>query len=87
MEPNHQFGSRKHSTIEQTHRLVNVISKAFEEKKFCSALLIDISQAFDKVWHEGLLYKIKVNIPTNTNKVLESYLSTLGSLFLKNETS
>src|SRR6476661_5857559 len=36
--PNHQFGfKRKHSIIEQTHRIVNVIRKAFEEKKYCSA--------------------------------------------------
>ena len=74
--PTHQFGFReKHNTIEQTHRLINIISKTFEEKKYCSALFIDVSQAFDKVWHEGLLYKIKQYLPTNTHKLLESYLT------------
>ena len=82
--PNHQFGfRRKHSTIEQTHRIVNVIRKAFEEKKYCSALFIDVSQAFDKVWHEGLLHKLKQNLPANTHKLLESYL--VGRQFIIKE--
>ena len=33
-----------------------------------------ISQAFSKVWHEGLLYKIKPLFPGSTYKVLKSYL-------------
>lgn len=48
------FG-RKHSIIEHTHRIVNVIRKAFEEKKYSSSL--DVSKAFDKVWHKILLHK------------------------------
>ena len=32
--PDHQFGFRKkHGTIEQVHRVVDVINKAFEDKK------------------------------------------------------
>lgn len=35
--PQHQFGFReKHSTIEQIHRVVNVINKVLENKKYCS---------------------------------------------------
>src|SRR6476661_4848468 len=82
--PNHQFGFRReHSTIEQTHRIVNAIRKAFEEKKYCSALFIDVSQAFDKVWHEGLLHKLKQNLPANTHKLLQSYL--VGRQFIIKE--
>lgn len=74
--PDHQFGfRRKHSTIEQTHRLVNVIKQCFENKEFCSALFIDVSQAFDKVWHEGLMHKIRQNLPQNISILLESYLT------------
>lgn len=48
--PNHQFGFRsKHSTIDQVHRITNVIEKALEEKKVCSAIFLDVAQAFDKV--------------------------------------
>ncbi|CAH2216481.1 jg25955, partial [Pararge aegeria aegeria] len=58
--PTHQFGFRpKHNTVEQIHRLVDVISRTLENKQYCSAAFIDIGQAFDKVWHDGLLYKIK----------------------------
>jgi hypothetical protein len=56
--PTHQFGFRpKHSTIE-TH-LIRGINNAIDNRQYCSAAFLDISQAFDKVWHKGLLYKIR----------------------------
>lgn len=74
--PDHQFGFRKrHGTIEQVHRQVEEIHKAFENKKYCCAAFLDISQAFDRVWHEGLLYKIKKLLPTNYYIFLKSYLA------------
>ena len=55
--PDHQFGfRRKCATIEQVHRMTNVINKALESDKYCTAAFLDISQAFDKAWHEGLIY-------------------------------
>jgi hypothetical protein len=48
--PKHQFGFRKgHGTYEQIHRLVNKIYNDFENRRYCSAVSVDISQAFDKV--------------------------------------
>lgn len=74
--PEHQFGFRpKHSTIKQIHRLVEVINTAFEQKKYCTATFLDISQAFDKVWHEGLLVKIKNTFPATFYELIRSYLS------------
>jgi hypothetical protein len=56
--PQHQFGFRhSHSTIQQCHRVVHEINKTLEKKKYCSVFL-DISQAFDKVCHDRLRYKI-----------------------------
>lgn len=73
--PQHQFGFRKkHSTIEQVHRIVTLIRETFEAKLYCSALFIDIAQAFDKVWHNGLIWKIINTLPQNTHKLLENYL-------------
>jgi hypothetical protein len=47
--PNHQFGFRqRHSTIEQTHLIVRRINEALENKQYCSAEFLKISQAFDK---------------------------------------
>jgi hypothetical protein len=48
--PNHHFGFRQgHSSIEQTHRIIRKINKALENKQYCSAAFLDISQAFNKV--------------------------------------
>ena len=74
--PDHQFGFRKgHGTVEQVHRVVNCINKALDEKKYCTAVFLDISQAFDKVWHDGLLFKIKKSLPINYYLFIKSYLS------------
>lgn len=73
--PDHQFGFRiQHSTVEQVHRVVDKISKDLEGKRYCSAAFLDISQAFDKVWHTGLLYKLKQNLPYQYYNILKSYL-------------
>lgn len=74
--PEHQFGFReKHSTIEQVHRITNIIEKALEEKKVCSTVFLDVAQAFDKVWHTGLIYKLRSMLPKEFSEILESYLS------------
>ncbi len=40
------------------------------------AVILDLTKAFDKVWHKGLLYKIKKSgIEGNLHKYLTSYLS------------
>ena len=73
--PDHQFGFRyKHGTPEQCHRVVQVARNALEKKKFCSAIFLDIKQAFDKVWHPGLLFKLKQHLPAPFFFVLKSYL-------------
>ena len=73
--PNHQFGFREqHGTVEQVHRIVNTIKNALEEKNYCTAVFLDIAQAFDKVWHEGLIYKIKTLLPKQFYEILENYL-------------
>jgi hypothetical protein len=46
--PTDQFGFRpKHSTIEQTHRLICGINNAIYNRQYCSASFLDISQAFE----------------------------------------
>jgi hypothetical protein len=62
--PDHQFGFRqKHSTIEQVHRITEIINGTLEKKQYCSAAFLDITQAFDKVWHPRLLFKIRQILP------------------------
>jgi len=74
--PSRQFGFRmKHGTIEQPQRLVNKIHNDLENRRYCSAAFIDISQAFDKVWHTGLFYKLKRAFPHPAYTILKSYLT------------
>ena len=73
--PQHQFSLRKaHSTIQQSHRLVDTINKTLEQQQYCSAVYLDVSQAFDKVWHPGLLFKIKQTLPPGVFPLLKSNL-------------
>ena len=73
--PQHQFGFRRaHSTIQQCHRIADAINKALENRQYCTAVFLDISQPFDKVWHTGLLYKIKQTLPSGYFHLLKSYL-------------
>uniref|UniRef100_A0A0A9YN50 Putative RNA-directed DNA polymerase from transposon BS n=1 Tax=Lygus hesperus TaxID=30085 RepID=A0A0A9YN50_LYGHE len=74
--PDHQFGFREqHSTIDQVHRITSVIEKCFEEKGICSAVFLNVSEAFDKVWHKGLQAKLQRDRPTQYYTILVSYLT------------
>lgn len=74
--PSHQFGFReRHSTIQQVHRIVDVAEKALETKQVCSAVFLDVSQAFDRVWHQGLLYKLHRDLPKEFYEIMKSYVS------------
>jgi hypothetical protein len=74
--PTHQFGFREnHSTEQQFHRIVNEILKSLEEKKLCTVAFPDIQQAFDRVRHDSLLYKLKATFPTPYYLLLKSYLT------------
>ena len=59
------------STIYQLISITSNIYESFEKYDETRALVLDIS----KVWHEGLLYKLKCNgISGNLLKFLENYL-------------
>lgn len=64
------------STINQLTFLYNDISKALDEGKEVRAVFCDISKAFDRVWHRGLLHKLSsIGIQGNLLRWFSSYLS------------
>ncbi|MXP61690.1 reverse transcriptase family protein [Pantoea sp. Taur] len=74
--PSHQFGFRSnHSTVQQGLRVVDHISSSLESKQYCTGAFLDVAQAFDRVWHAGLLFKLKTHLPLSLYLILRSYLS------------
>jgi len=72
----HQFGFRnKHLKIDQVQRITIIIEKTLEKKNVCSTIFLEVAQAFDKVWHDGLVHKIEQLLPAEYRKLLKSYLS------------
>ena len=47
------------STVTQLLEVYNEFCKAVDEGKEIRVIFLDISKAFDRVWHEGLLFKLK----------------------------
>ena len=49
------------SFINQSISITHSIYNSFDEGHDARDLFVDIWKAFDKVWHEGLLFKLKQN--------------------------
>ena len=66
------------SFINQLFAITHEIFEAFDCNPSLEirSVFLEISKAFDKVWHEGLLYKLKsMGISGELYNLLESYLS------------
>jgi hypothetical protein len=74
--PDHQYGFRSHhSTMQQCHRIVGVISCSLELKHYCTAAFLGVDQVFVYVWLKGLLFKHKGIPPFTDYLILKSYLT------------
>ncbi|KAJ4440970.1 hypothetical protein ANN_10819 [Periplaneta americana] len=73
--PASQFGFRSHhSCPQQLHRIADTILDSYGEKLVFLVLFLDTEKVFDKVSHDGLLYKIKNHISLTHFRIIKSYL-------------
>ncbi len=64
------------STVNQLSYIYNDICKALDDGKEVRAVFCDISKAFDRVWHRGLLFKLSsAGISGDLLQWFSSYLS------------
>ena len=64
------------STVTQLLYLVHNIRLAWGQKNIAQTVFLDISAAFDKVWHKGLLAKLKqIGVSGQMMNIFESYLT------------
>ena len=85
---NNQSGFRPGDSVtNQLTYLVNEIVKSFDcnENLEVRSVYLDMSKAFDKVWHEGLISKLKQNgVTGNLLKLLENYLNNRKQIVVLN---
>ena len=74
--PHEQMGFREgHSTTHQGVRLTTTILKAANHHQKTGVVFLDISKAFDKMWHEGLVLKmLHHGFPKYQVELVESFL-------------
>ena len=64
------------STINQLLSITSEIFYSFEKHNEVRAVFLDISKAFDKVWYDGLCFKLKQNdIDSKLYDLIESFVS------------
>ena len=64
------------STVSQLLYLVHNIRQWWGQKNISNTVFLDISAAFDKVWHKGLLAKLaQIGLNGTFLNILQSYLS------------
>ena len=64
------------SAVNQLSYMYHAFCKALDEKRDVRDVFCDISKAFDRVWHEGLMYKLcKMGIKGTLLKWFKNYLS------------
>lgn len=76
--PDLQFGFRRgHSTGHAISLLHNQIDNGLSSSCTTGVLAFDVEKAFDRVWHQGLLYKMIQNkYPDYLIKLIHSFLSS-----------
>ncbi|GFX79767.1 RNA-directed DNA polymerase from mobile element jockey [Trichonephila clavipes] len=74
--PPEQCGFREgHSTLHQLICVTNIINEGYAHKFYTVGVFLDVERAFDKMWHDGLTYKlIKLLFPDYLIKIIHNFL-------------
>ena len=66
----------QHSTVFQLIDIYHNICQSFDNQQYSCMVFCDVSKAFDRVWHKGLIFKLKQHgIDGEFLKWLTDYLS------------
>ena len=82
--PKEQAGFQKgHSTVDQVAILTETIEDAFDKKEIMGSVFIDLTAAYDTVWHQGLHVKLQQMLAFNhlINFILELLYTRSFTLF------
>ena len=85
-----QAGFRQNkSTNDKIFELTQIAIQAKNRKRYTAAIFLDIEKAFDKIWHNGLIYKLhNINTPPTLLRYLNSFIKNRTIHFnILNETS
>lgn len=74
---NYQSGFRENrSALDNVFYFKQKCMMAFDQKEYMGGIVFDVEKAFDKVWHEGLFYKIHLlKIPNKIAKWIKNFLT------------
>ncbi|GFY08575.1 probable RNA-directed DNA polymerase from transposon X-element [Trichonephila clavipes] len=87
LNPNQYGFTNKLSNLHPLLRITENISEGFQKKKSTGAVFLDIQKAFDRVWINGLTFKlITFKIPYPLIHLIHSYLTNCSFRIRINET-
>lgn len=74
--PSAQYGFRKFmSTTHQLKRVTNQLKQNLRRKYTTAALMFDVEKAYDRVWTNGLIYKMIItNFPSYIIRIVASFV-------------
>lgn len=75
--PDHQHGFRKkHGSGHQLLRVAEHLAEKMNKRQHSTMVLLDVKEAFDRVWREGLIHKlIEMGIPDYLIAIIKSFLT------------
>ncbi|GFU72456.1 RNA-directed DNA polymerase from mobile element jockey [Trichonephila clavipes] len=74
--PTSNFTGLEKTSMPPLLRTTNIIIDGFNNYRTTGGIFLDVEKAFDRVWHNGLIFKlIQVNLPPYLIKIIHEYLS------------